>query len=184
VKRNRLLKTALTQAVIIVAIGAGLGVLANIVAPWRIDWIAKKPTLRAAGDAQLFEPLIAPAERTRDSEPERAIVEPMSITLSQAKRFWDDDAALFIDTRPPYEVPRGTIPGARNIPYDEIDYYRDVIAALPRDSVYVVFCDASSCDLSVHLGEEFAKAGFTRVRVFSGGWDEWVNAGYPVEIPQ
>jgi rhodanese-related sulfurtransferase len=172
------------QAVIIVVLGAGLGVAANVVAPWRIDWIAEKPTLRAAGDSQLIESLITPAEQAREPESEHAVVEPLSVTLEQAKRLWDDNAALFIDTRPPYEMPRGTIPGARNIPYDEIDYYRDVIAALPRDSIYVIYCDAASCDLSIHLGEEFAKAGFTRVRVFSGGWDEWVDAGYPVEIPQ
>lgn len=183
-KRDQLFRVAITQAVVIVALGAGLGVAANVVAPWRIDWIAKKPTLRTAVDSQLFESLLTPTDRTSELESESTIVKPLSITLTQAKRLWDDGAAVFIDTRPPYEMSSGTIPGAQNIPYDEIDYYRDVIAELSRDSAYVIFCDAASCDLSIHLGEEFARAGFARVRVFSGGWDEWVDAGYPVERQQ
>ena len=163
---------AVRQGIIVVLLGGVLGVIANSSAPWGIPWVARPRTLATASDSLLARHT-APAANG-------AVVEPLSITLSQAKVLFDRDQAIFIDARPPYEYDEGHISGALNIPFEEIEYYRAEIEELPRDKILVVYCDGESCDLSVHLGDELAKRGFTEVRVFFGGWGAWGRAGFPI----
>jgi len=171
-----MLRRALRQAVLLVALGAILGTAANLFAPWRIPWIARQTVLEAASDSLLLGSL--PAAR-----PGEGVAKPLSITLPQAKALFDRRAAIFVDARPPYEYDEGHIAGAVNIPWEEIEYYETDIAQLPRDSTVVVYCAGKSCDLSQHLGDELATRGFRKVRVFFGGWVGWNNAKYPVEKP-
>lgn len=175
--RTRLLKKAVLQAALIVAAGTILGIAANAIAPWGIPWIGKERVLSPATDALLFTDRMPWLEAAGDVTPGP---EPLSITLEQAKLLWDRGESVFIDSRPPYEYAEGHISGAINIPYDEIDYYRSEIAALSKDAILVIYCDAAGCDLSVFLGDELAKRGFQRVHVMLGGWLSWLEAGYPI----
>lgn len=160
----------------VVLFGSIVGLGANAVAPWGIAWVAEPRILAAASDSMIVHGGAMPGET-----PGRRTAEPLSITLAQAKALFDLGAAVFVDARPPYEYGEAHIPHAINIPWEEIEYYRDEIGRLPRDSTIVIYCAGESCDLSVHLGDYLAERSFTRVRVSFGGWLEWVSAGYPVE---
>jgi len=45
----------------------------------------------------------------------------------------------------------------------------------------IVYCGGEECDASTKLAEQLRQSGYANVRVFFGGWNEWVRAGYPVE---
>ena len=167
---------ALRQALLIVAVSGMLGIISNALAPWGIPWIARPRVLAAAPDSLLLK-----ANGLRRGSGPDSLPVPLSITLAQAKMLFDRGQAVFVDARPPYEYVEAHIPGALNIPWEEIEYYAAEVESLPRDSTIVVYCAGESCDLSIHLGDHLAELGFGHVRVFFGGWLEWTDAGYPVE---
>ena len=176
--RTSVLLRALRQALFIVVLGGVLGVVSNVIAPWGIPWVATPRLLVAAPDS-----LLTAVPGHGDAAPSGQVAAPLSITLSQARLLHDTGGAVFVDARAQYEYEDGCIAGAANIPYDEIEFYADDIAKLPRDSTIVVYCGGSSCDQSILLGDHLAQNGFRSVRVFFGGWVEWADAGYPVSRP-
>lgn len=51
----------------------------------------------------------------------------------------------------------------------------------PRDGELITYCACPSDDSSVYAAQVFLAAGFKRVRVLKGGWQEWLKAGGQVE---
>lgn len=105
-------------------------------------------------------------------------VKPVDIKLDFAKALYDKKFR-FIDSRDPADYQAGHIEGAMNIPFHDIEKYRDVLDGLPKDKAYVLYCSAA-CDVSIDMAYYMAKMGFRRTYIFHGGWDEWKSAGYPV----
>jgi rhodanese-related sulfurtransferase len=90
-----------------------------------------------------------------------------------------DKKYKFIDARDVADFNAGHIQGAINIPYHEIEKYKDKLNSLPKDQVYITYF-SSACDVSIDMAYYMAKMGFTKVYIFHGGWDEWKNAGFPI----
>ena len=72
------------------------------------------------------------------------------------------------------------LPGAVHIPPERVD------ALAPRripdqDTEVVVYCQNPSCVSSVQVALRLVELGYTDVRHFAGGKDEWRNAGLPLE---
>lgn len=105
------------------------------------------------------------------------IVKPVDIKIDFAKALFDKKYR-FIDARDISDYNAGHIQGAMNIPFHEIEKYKDKFNDLPKDQVYVTYCSAA-CDVSIDMAYYMAKLGFKKVYIFHGGWDEWKNAGYP-----
>ena len=104
-------------------------------------------------------------------------VKPIDIKIDFAKALFDKKYR-FIDARDLSDYGAGHIQGALNIPFHEIEKYKERLNDLPKDQVYVTYC-SSACDVSIDLAYFMAKLGFKKVYVFHGGWDEWKAAGYP-----
>lgn len=121
-------------------------------------------------------------ERTQDSiknaQKEQEIVKPVDIRLDFAKALFDKKYQ-FIDARDEADYNAGTIKGAINIPYHKLDELKPKLEKMDKNKVYVCFC-SSACDVSIDLAYAMAHMGFTHVYIFHGGWDEWKNAGYPM----
>ena len=117
------------------------------------------------------------------TEPDTTATENLgSVSLAEMKRLWDEGAAYIIDARDPYEYAEGHIPGAINIPYDRLPEYLDMLSSeVPMDGDVVVYCRGPECDFSDQLATELKILGYQNVRVFTGGWEQWTAAGYPVE---
>lgn len=114
----------------------------------------------------------------KEAKQEQEIVKPVDIRLDFAKALFDKKYQ-FIDARDEADYNAGTIKGAINIPYHKMDELKPKLDKMPRNKVYVCFC-SSACDVSIDLAYAMAHMGFTRVYIFHGGWDEWKNAGYPL----
>ncbi len=108
--------------------------------------------------------------------------EPIEVQLSTAKRFFDAKAALFVDAREAPEYAEGRIPGALNLPLDDVVARPALLGAL-KDAgrPVIVYCGGGDCEVSKSLAWNMLDQGIRKVLVYTGGLEEWQAAGYPVE---
>ncbi len=82
-----------------------------------------------------------------------------------------------IDVRPPEEFSAGHLPGAINIPLNEIEKR---IGGLPAGGEVVAYCRGPYCVLAFEAVAKLREKG-VRARRFEAGFPEWKRAGLPVE---
>jgi rhodanese-related sulfurtransferase len=72
------------------------------------------------------------------------------------------------------------LPGAINIPHDRI---RELAPRLLPDkgAEIVTYCASATCRNSHIAAETLGTMGYTNVRVYTGGKQDWLAAGLPVE---
>ncbi|AFH49480.1 Rhodanese domain protein [Ignavibacterium album JCM 16511] len=104
---------------------------------------------------------------------------PLAIKIDKAYQLYKQ-GVKFIDARMPDEYNEGHIKGAINIPFDGDESYRDILKTISKDELLVTYCSGTECDLSILLGDELFEKGYKRVYIFFGGWNDWVERGYPI----
>ena len=82
-----------------------------------------------------------------------------------------------LDVRPPEEFAQGHIPGALNIPLDDL---ASQLHALPNDQEVIAYCRGPWCVLSFEAVRLLRDAGF-EARRLREGLPEWRYAGHPLE---
>jgi rhodanese-related sulfurtransferase len=104
------------------------------------------------------------------------------LPVKDSYRIFQENAVLFIDARDPDEFAAGHIPGAVNIPYDQITLppYREIISRLDKNRRIVVYCNTHICSVSYTCAEDLIYQGFDGV-IIAEGYMQWVEKGYPVE---
>lgn len=108
-------------------------------------------------------------------------VSPTMVQLPEAKRLFESGEALFLDARHAFDFARGHIRGAVNIPLNEIDHRPGLLDSLPRNKVLITYCDGVECNSSIGLAARLRDAGFSGVRIFFAGWNEWQGQNLPTE---
>lgn len=103
------------------------------------------------------------------------------ITLAEAESLFAQGQAVFVDTRSEEDYRQGHIVGSVNIPFEEFDPGVLEEISLPYNNPIVVYCDGSECQSSTNLAKHLAEQGYSDIRVFFGGWQEWKNSGLPIE---
>ena len=88
-----------------------------------------------------------------------------------------DGLVTVLDVRPSEEYDVGHIPGALNVPLDEIEHH---LANLPSDEEIIAYCRGEYCVLAFEAVAALRKRGFTARRL-EEGFPEWKAAGLPVE---
>jgi rhodanese-related sulfurtransferase len=87
---------------------------------------------------------------------------------------------VLVDALPPISYAGAHLPGAINIPEPSVD--RLCARRIPDlDTEVVVYCANPTCDSSVHVANRLLELGYQNVRHFSGGKEEWRDAGLPLE---
>jgi rhodanese-related sulfurtransferase len=68
------------------------------------------------------------------------------------------------------------IPGSRRAP---VDHLGEALrrSSLAKDAAVVVYCAGPACPSSRHAAEKLAALGYTNVRAYEGGLDEWKASG-------
>ncbi|QOG12134.1 rhodanese-like domain-containing protein [Arcobacter sp. FWKO B] len=100
------------------------------------------------------------------------------IKMEEAKKYYDEKSALFIDARPLNLYLRGTIPGAIYMDYKEYDKLKKFLPADKKVTI-VTFCNGLKCEHSDHLAEFLQKDGYKNVLVYKGGYPEWTEKKEP-----
>jgi rhodanese-related sulfurtransferase len=142
------------RALLIVVLGAGLGLLSNAMLPKGI-------------------PLIPPPRK--EAKPDEFI------PLPQAYELWSSGQAFFLDARQPADFEAGHIANALNLPVEAFDeHFLQLAPLLSPDSPIVAYCDGAECELSHRLAEQLRLQGYTNVHLLFNGWTLWREAGFPV----
>lgn len=73
------------------------------------------------------------------------------------------------------------IAGSRYVPLDRIG--REVVDAnIAKDTEIVVYCAGPHCPQSATAAEKLTILGYTRVKAYEGGLEEWKAAGFEIVI--
>ena len=90
------------------------------------------------------------------------------------------DKFHLVETLAPEKFETAHLPGAVNLPPDQVKQRASQV--LPdRDAEIVVYCGSSACTASEDAARELERQGYTKVRRFVGGKQDWINAGLPTE---
>lgn len=138
----------------------------------------------AAGAANLVHPRkIAWVEDWSRYIEARALAAGFRLAGTAATReIVDARSHLIFDARPAADYRAGRLPGAVSLPYDSIqDEFQNVAVLLLGGQPILTYCSGLVCDESFLLTEFLRQQGYTNIVLYSGGYEEWVRAGLPVE---
>jgi rhodanese-related sulfurtransferase len=119
-------------------------------------------------------------KKSEDKDEVIAFAEPKAINIDQAYTLYNKDI-IFIDARDEADFLVGHITNSINIPFDNFDNHKQKLELLSKEKPMVIYCAGTDCDLSILLGNLLFEQGYKQVYIFFGGWNEWLNAKYPVE---
>ncbi len=105
------------------------------------------------------------------------------LNLTGAKEKFDR-GAIFIDARSNEEFKKGRIKFSFNIPSgNEEKFWEEFSQFCPPGSneEIVVYCDGKDCHASLNVAKFLKDKGYKKVYIFTGGWNEWMEKGYPIE---
>lgn len=105
------------------------------------------------------------------------------IALAEAEELFASQEALFVDSRSGIDYKAGHILGALSIPFEQYEEAQ-VQSQLnfPLEKTLVIYCDGNECQSSLALAKVLDKQGFRSIKVFFGGWVQWVQAGLPISV--
>lgn len=119
----------------------------------------------------------------RESTPAAAPVAAETVPVMAADALLalleSDDGPLVLDVRTPEEYRQGHVPGAINIPHDQIDGQVGILDPY-RERGVVVYCRTGR---RAGIAEEALRvAGFERVWDLDGHMVSWMEAGHPLDV--
>ena len=129
------------------------------------------------------------AEEAQETAQQTAVQAGQLRTLSSSQtitsaylveRLEAEDAPVILDVRSPEEYSEGHIPGAINIPYDQVAANLDSLESF-RTAEIVVYCRTGR---RAGVAENVLReAGFTKVSDLEGHMTSWSVAELPVVVP-
>jgi len=153
-------KTTIVRATALVGVSLGIGLVHNYSFSREGIRVSQNPAMAASG-----------------------LEEAVYIPLAEAEALWSE-GVVFIDARAEefYKLD-GHIPGAVSVPVGDID---GGLARLEEESVLpdeqiVCYCSNRWCQDASKVASELIARGYSQVLVYEGGWDEWRDAGLPVD---
>lgn len=85
-----------------------------------------------------------------------------------------------VETLAPEKFAPAHLPGAVNLPPDKV--HQDASRMLPNpNEEIVVYCASGQCTASEDAARELESQGYTHVRRYIGGKQDWTAAGLPTE---
>lgn len=87
-----------------------------------------------------------------------------------------------VDTRLQHFYREGTIPGARNIPHEQLE---KSICSLDPDMATVFFCNGPQCAATPDAIRTLLASGYPpeTILYYRGGIHDWMTLGLPIEAP-
>jgi rhodanese-related sulfurtransferase len=104
------------------------------------------------------------------------------IHAQQAKDFCDNGQSLFVDARPAHAYVKGHIHGAINITEQTLDDYIFDLMDKAGGNRIILYCENPECPQAMELAELLVENDISPVFVYPGGWDQWVERGYPTSL--
>ncbi len=104
------------------------------------------------------------------------------ISLHQAKAYFDKGEGFFVDARSRHSYYELHIPGAVSLSASKFDsQYPEFEDAIAKDALLIIYCQSITCRYSDIVANKLKGLGYRNIKIFAGGWTEWVQARYPVQ---
>ncbi len=87
---------------------------------------------------------------------------------------------VVLEALPPMYFEKDHLPGAHNLPLDDVDELAPRLIPA-TDSVVVTYCSNTACNNSTIAAHRLEALGYTNVRKYEGGKQDWMESGLPVE---
>lgn len=102
------------------------------------------------------------------------------ITRDAVKRRIDEGSAVVVEALPVSYFNDGHLPGALNLPHEEVDSLAPSL--LPdKATAVIVYCASLPCANSGVAAERLVELGYENVFEYAEGKEDWVGAGLPTE---
>ena len=109
-------------------------------------------------------------------------VEIPTITMEElSRKLQTGDAFLLVDALAPMVYAHSHLPGAINLPPAGLDPELVARRIPDRNREIVVYCSSPDCEDSIATAKRLRALGYTNVRRYAGGKNEWREAGGPLE---
>jgi len=106
---------------------------------------------------------------------------PLITTEELSRKLDGGEAFVLVDALAPMVYAHSHLPGAINLPLRAIDP-ETISRRLPdRNAEIVVYCTNPACDDSVQTAARLQELGYTNIRHYAGGKDEWRERGLSLE---
>lgn len=107
-----------------------------------------------------------------------------TIGLDEFRRIVQAKSELILDARASIYYQQGHVPGALNL--SRADFGKDYLrlrSMLEKEKSrpIVVYCSGGTCHDSKMVAQALLSLGFTNVRIFPGGWEQWSADGLPAQ---
>ena len=103
-----------------------------------------------------------------------------TITRDELKAGLDAGTITAVDALPEPYYAQQHIPGALNLVSDDVPA-RAAGLFPDRDASIVTFCSNTACGNSGHVASALTKLGYSNVRKYAAGIQDWVEAGLPTK---
>lgn len=91
-----------------------------------------------------------------------------------------EQSVLVLDARGEDQDDRRRLPRAKRFPYNTPD--EDILSAIPKDAVVVIYCTNVKCSASRYLAQSMVRLGYRHILKYPDGLEGWVEAGQPVAM--
>lgn len=120
-------------------------------------------------------------ERPVEAQQATASADPTAITRDELKvRLGRGGDFKLVETLPPEQFRDGHLPGAINMPPDQVSTLAQTL--LPdKQTEVITYCASRTCHASADAARELIKLGYANVRHYAGGKADWRFAGLPIE---
>jgi rhodanese-related sulfurtransferase len=104
---------------------------------------------------------------------------PSTIDRQGVRAVIDAGTVRIVEALPAPYYDDAHLPGAQNLPHDSDE--STIAELLPdRDASVVVYCSNLACQNSTILSRRLVQLGYTDVRDYEAGKEDWIAAGLPV----
>ncbi len=104
-----------------------------------------------------------------------------TITRDELRTALEDGSVTVVETLRAEHFEQGHIPGAIHIHFEAVGELAPKL--LPdRDAAIVTYCSNTQCRNSEIAANQLAKMGYSNVRKYAEGKDDWAESGLPLEV--
>ncbi len=104
------------------------------------------------------------------------------VTMDELRRKIEGgEQFVLVDALAPMVYAHSHLPGAVNVHAADVDPLVVARRIPDRETEIVVYCTSPDCDDSIQTASILQSLGYTNVRRYAGGKNEWRDAGLPLE---
>jgi rhodanese-related sulfurtransferase len=108
------------------------------------------------------------------------MTEVRTIDRDEVRAWIDSGEAVVLEALPSMQYAAVHLPGARNMPHDQVDGLAPRVVP-DKDTAIIVYCSNAACQNSPQAARRLVALGYRRVFDYEAGKQDWIEAGLPTE---